>query len=249
MKGGFIMDKKYFLILLSFLMVSAVFAASISGMVVSLKGDELRSFSLDDKNYNVEVQKQDDGSVDVEINGQKVEEVMEGDTVVIDGAEFKVSDVKKPWLFRSQYKVQLEVKEQTEANLGGDPEAASYCKDTAAGSCVYGETGSVTTKCINDDGKCSCPSSYSGLSLKTNWCNTASSGTAKDGSGILINPFDMESEDLTEEFQRIKCNYGYCTGHTIHCPGSSDTCYAGPYCHSTLGCAVIDCCEQPAAGN
>lgn len=108
--------KKIFLIfIMSALLLGSAFAASISGMVVSLQENQLKSFSLNNQNYNVQLQKQD-GKINVDVNGQKVEDVKEGDVVVIDGAEFKVNNIRTPWLFGNKAKVQFEIQQSNGEN-------------------------------------------------------------------------------------------------------------------------------------
>ncbi len=94
-------------------------AAAISGMAVSVSEKEQKSFSFQEKDYSVEIQQQDDGTMNLEINGETFEAVEEGDVVVVNGAEVEVNNVKAPWLFRNEYKLDLKVKE-SEKELEGE---------------------------------------------------------------------------------------------------------------------------------
>ena len=82
--------------------------ASISGMAVSISGNKLRTFSFNDESYSIGVSKSSDGNADLEINGEKIENVKEGEVFVVDGAEMEVTKVRRSWLFGKR-KVDLKV--------------------------------------------------------------------------------------------------------------------------------------------
>ncbi len=114
------MNNKFIFILLAVVfLMGGVFAASISGMVVSVR--DQKSFSFQEKNFDVAVSKATStGEADIEINGEKVSGVEEGDVIAVDGAEIEVKEVKKPNLFRRGYNVELGVKEVEEAEQTGE---------------------------------------------------------------------------------------------------------------------------------
>jgi hypothetical protein len=49
------------------------------------------------------------------------------------------------------------------------------------------------------------------------------------------------SNNQLPNYERVKCNYGWCYDRTIIC-GDGTSCLAKASCHLTEGCAVIDCC-------
>jgi len=102
-------------IMLSFvlgILVLGFAAAAISGMAVSVSEKETKAFSFNDRNYAVDVSESSTGA-DLAINGETVEDVQVGDTIMVDGAEVEVTGVRAPWLFRNGYKVDLKVKESS----------------------------------------------------------------------------------------------------------------------------------------
>ncbi|MCA9487601.1 MAG: hypothetical protein KC516_01420 [Nanoarchaeota archaeon] len=120
------MNKKIFFSLILGVLVLGIVSASVTGFAVSVKEDSAKSFSYQDRDYSVELQKQDDGSIDVEINGEKFEGVKEGDVVSINGAEIEVKDLGKTW-FLGKTQAQLEVKESTQ--LGDQSGLSCTCVD------------------------------------------------------------------------------------------------------------------------
>lgn len=143
-------------IILSFvlgILVLSFVASAMTGMAVSVSEKEQKSFSFQEKDYSVEVQKQDDGTVDMEINGETFEAVETGDKILIDGTEVEVKDVKSPWLFRNEYKLDLEVKESSEVDddFGGQGYigGGNYSCSGSMGKIVEGELGTISSHTIN----------------------------------------------------------------------------------------------------
>lgn len=137
--------KKIILGLILGIFVLGFVASTMSGMVVSVSEEEQKSFSFQEKSYSVEIQEQDDGTIDLEVNGEKVENIEEGDVVVVNGAEVEVTDVKEPWFFRNEHKIKLQVKEgmQTTSTQPIEPEEEPTCSGTS-GFVEEGETLSLS---------------------------------------------------------------------------------------------------------
>ena len=130
-----ILKVKYiFIILAVVFLMGGVFAASISGMAVSVRENSAKSFSFAEKSFDISVSKDSvSGGADVVINGEKISGVEAGDVVTVDGAEVEVKEVKKPNLFRRNYQVELNVVESSRDNvLEGDVDLKS-CTDSDGG--------------------------------------------------------------------------------------------------------------------
>jgi hypothetical protein len=109
-------------IMLSFILGILVLGfamASISGMAVSVSEGEKQAFSFNEKDYSVEVSESNGRTAELKINGERIENVKEGDSLIVDGAEVVVKRVKAHWLFRKQYKVDLEVREGIVGKIAG----------------------------------------------------------------------------------------------------------------------------------
>jgi len=133
-------------IMLSFvlgILVLGFAAAAISGMAVSVSEKETKAFSFNDRNYAVDVSESSTGA-DLAINGETVEDVQVGDTIMVDGAEVEVTGVRAPWLFRNGYKVDLKVKESGGSSFNSLDyfrikvyENLSVCTEPIKGSMAY----------------------------------------------------------------------------------------------------------------
>jgi hypothetical protein len=110
------MNNKFLFILLAVVfLMGGVFAASISGMAVSVRENSAKSFSFAEKDYSVSVSEDSvSGGADVVINGEKISGVEAGDVVIVDGAEVEVKEVKKSFFGLGDYKVDLNVVESSE---------------------------------------------------------------------------------------------------------------------------------------
>ena len=118
-KGGKKIMKKIMLSFVLGVFLMSFVVASISGMAVSVSGNKLRTFSFNDESYSIRVSKSSDGNADLEVNGEIIESIQEGDSVVVDGAEFEVNRVRVPGLFRKRHKIYLEVKESVGPEYNG----------------------------------------------------------------------------------------------------------------------------------